>query len=384
MFVGIFKKFNMRYLLYFLLLIYPRYVEAQLPFSLTIKTTKDFEADKFVITVLDKDQRKVLKKDSLTIKDGQLHYEGTMNEEVAFFSISVSKVKSKLSKIIIINSGENNLVLSNTTIPIAGYAPLNITGNKGIAVLDSLHQIRDKYYDKFSIAEGGARVLTKEGIVELNEKKMDYLKKYPDDYFSALLLYELSLYNFRKDYQSYVKNTYDSFSAIVKKSDIGKVLSNNITNYFLVNKNTLAEKKVPFFSIEKYDGSIFKNETLNGDTYLIVFSATWCTPCQQELPILKNIYKKYSSKGLQVVYFNEDDDIIKWALHIKTNDLASWINVSEKKKARDGLISKKFGVYSVPAYFLIDKNANIVYNSNIDQERRLNKLAKAIDKAYSK
>lgn len=374
----------MRYLLYFLLLIYPRYVEAQHPFSLKIKTTKGFEGDKFLVTILDKDQRKALKKDSLTVENGQLFYEGTINEEVAFVSVSVSKAKSKLSKILIVNSGENNLILSNTSIPIAGYVPLNITGNKGIAVLDSLHQIRDKYYDKFSIAEGGARVLTKEGTVELNEKQMDYLKKYPDGYFSALLLYELSLYNFRRDYQSYVKNTYDNFSEIVKKSDIGKVLSNNIANYFLVNKNILAEKKVPFFSIEKYDGSIFKNETLNGDTYLIVFSATWCAPCQQELPILKNIYKKYNSKGLKVVYFNEDDDIRKWALHIKTNDLASWINVSEKKKARDGLISKKFGVYSVPAYFLIDKNANIVYNSNIDQEGRLNKLAKAIDEVYSK
>lgn len=372
----------MRYLFYFLLLIYPSYVEAQHIFSLKIKTTKDFEGDKFLIAILDKDQRKVLKKDSLTVKNGQLFYDGTINEEVAF--VSVSKVKSKLSKIIIINSGENNLILSNTTIPIAGYAPLNITGNKGIAVLDSLHQIRDKYYDKFSIAEGGARVLTKEGIAELNEKQMDYLKNYPDNYFSVLLLYELSLYNFRKAYQLYVKNTYDNFSEIAKKSDIGKVLSDNIANYFLVNRNTLVEKKVPFFRVEKYDGSIFKNETLNGDIYLIVFSATWCVPCKQELPILKSIYKKYNIKGLKVVYFNEDDDIGKWNLHIKDNDLAAWINVSEKKKARDGIISKKFGVYSVPAYFLIDKNANIIYNSNIDQEGRLNKLAKAIDKVYSK
>jgi len=74
----------------------------------------------------------------------------------------------------------------------------------------------------------------------------------------------------------------------------------------------------------------------------------------------------------------------KWKRHIKENNLASWINVSEKKIAREAMIGKRFGVYSVPAYFLIDKNADIQYSSISNPENRLRNLDKAISNLYSK
>ena len=242
---------------------------------------------------LDKIGRKVLKSDSVIAKNGQLSYQGVMNEEATFVSISIKRKKSNLSNTIVVTSGDNNLSLLNTAFPEIGYAPLKISGNKAAEVLNSLHLIRDDYYDKFSTKEGDIRVLTGEGLEELNKLQMDVLKRYPNDNFSALLLYELSLYSFRKPYQSYIRDTFDHLADSVKNTDIGKILDFNLQNFSLANKDVVIGGKVPSFNVGTADGGIFNNETLKGNNYLIVFSATWCAPCQYELPMLKNIYKKY-------------------------------------------------------------------------------------------
>ncbi|WP_084240085.1 TlpA family protein disulfide reductase [Pedobacter africanus] len=88
----------------------------------------------------------------------------------------------------------------------------------------------------------------------------------------------------------------------------------------------------------------FTNSSLAGQNYLIVFCATWCDPCQQELPRLKEIYDQYKVKGLKVVYFNLDNRVELWKAYVLKNKL-DWINVSKKLKAK---VFKKF-------LFLINK-----------------------------
>lgn len=111
------------------------------------------------------------------------------------------------------------------------------------------------------------------------------------------------------------------------------------------------------------NNKIFNNNSLLGRNYLIVFSATWCIPCQYQLPKLKQLYENYKSKGLIVVYFNNDDNVKKWKAHVQKNKL-SWINVSERLKPSQSKIQKSFAIYAVPTCLLIDKTGKIVYNSN--------------------
>lgn len=48
-------------------------------------------------------------------------------------------------------------------------------------------------------------------------------------------------------------------------------------------------------------------------------------------PLIKTLYDKYKERGLKVVYFNNDDDEVRWKSHVEKNQL-TWINVSEKQK----------------------------------------------------
>ena len=82
-----------------------------------------------------------------------------------------------------------------------------------------------------------------------------------------------------------------------------------------------------------------------------------------QLPRLKSLYDTYKAKGLKVIYFNDDDDVIRWQNHVSKNKL-TWINVSEKVKPSVSKIQKSFGVLAVPTCLVIDKTGTIVYNSD--------------------
>lgn len=77
-----------------------------------------------------------------------------------------------------------------------------------------------------------------------------------------------------------------------------------------------------------------------------------------------------------MVYFNNDDDVVRWKGHVKKNGL-TWINVSERLKFSDSKIPKSFGIYAVPTCILIDAKGKITYNSD-QEDTGLDKLEAAI------
>lgn len=61
----------------------------------------------------------------------------------------------------------------------------------------------------------------------------------------------------------------------------------------------------------------FTLNTLSGDRYtfgedsearvtILTFFTTWCTPCSQEHPHLERFYKKYHSRGLNIIAISSD------------------------------------------------------------------------------
>jgi peroxiredoxin len=54
--------------------------------------------------------------------------------------------------------------------------------------------------------------------------------------------------------------------------------------------------KAPVFSCTTLDGKIIDLSKTNGKIVMVTFFATWCGPCNEELPVLqKEIYEKYKN-----------------------------------------------------------------------------------------
>src|SRR5438876_2478739 len=73
-------------------------------------------------------------------------------------------------------------------------------------------------------------------------------------------------------------------------------------------------KPAPGFTLTDIDGHRVSLSDLEGKPVLITFWATWCVPCRDELPLIRDEYLAHRLEGLRVVaidYGNESPDTIR-------------------------------------------------------------------------
>ncbi|HEV8039596.1 MAG TPA: TlpA disulfide reductase family protein [Bryobacteraceae bacterium] len=70
------------------------------------------------------------------------------------------------------------------------------------------------------------------------------------------------------------------------------------------------KKPIPQFELADLSGKTWKLKTLEGKTVLINLWATWCGPCNAELPHFQKLYEKVKDRpDFQVLTFNLDEDL---------------------------------------------------------------------------
>ena len=104
---------------------------------------------------------------------------------------------------------------------------------------------------------------------------------------------------------------------------------------------------------------------------LIDFWATWCKPCREELPAMKNIYDTYHSKGLEIYGVSIDSNIDQWRNYIAENDI-KWINVYS---GEDQKIAETYAITAIPTNILIDCKTGIIVGRSLGTDELTEKLA---------
>lgn len=65
--------------------------------------------------------------------------------------------------------------------------------------------------------------------------------------------------------------------------------------------------QAPKFRLPTGQGDSVFSASYAGKTQLIVFWATWCAPCLQEIPILKQLQQDLGAQGFQIIAINLDE-----------------------------------------------------------------------------
>ncbi|MCY7293497.1 MAG: TlpA family protein disulfide reductase [Ferruginibacter sp.] len=118
-------------------------------------------------------------------------------------------------------------------------------------------------------------------------------------------------------------------------------------------------KQFPSLALTDTLGKQTLVEDYKGKIVLIDFWSSWCMPCRQQIPALKEIYKKYKNKDFEIVGISLDKDKTAWLNAIK-NDNQNWLQFCELKGWPQDKIARYLNIYSIPSNFLIDKNGIIL------------------------
>ena len=71
---------------------------------------------------------------------------------------------------------------------------------------------------------------------------------------------------------------------------------------------TPESKAAPELKLKDLEGKDITLESLKGKVVFVNFWATWCGPCQEEIPELIDMQNKYGSKGFTVLGIAMDDE----------------------------------------------------------------------------
>lgn len=157
------------------------------------------------------------------------------------------------------------------------------------------------------------------------------------------------------DEYSFYKNTLDNLSPAVKQSEYYDEASRLLKSVERISKGG----HVAELYGKDLNGKGFDNDYKNKKLILINFWASWCIPCRQEIPQLKQIFNNYKDKGFNIISVSIDEDFNLWK-NASQQEHIPWTNIAEIVDQTKSKNIENFVVKAVPASYLVDGNGKII------------------------
>ncbi len=106
---------------------------------------------------------------------------------------------------------------------------------------------------------------------------------------------------------------------------------------------------LPDVTLPTLQGKPLSLRDLKGRVILVNFFATWCLPCQWEMPLMEKLYQSYKAKGFSVVAISLDKEgAAVVAPFVREKKLTYPVLLDPALKG-----ARQFGIVGLPATFLI-------------------------------
>lgn len=125
-------------------------------------------------------------------------------------------------------------------------------------------------------------------------------------------------------------------------------------------------KLAPDFVLVDMNGEKHQLSDYRGEGVFLNFWATWCKPCEREMPYIDNAYQYYKDKGVKVLTINVGESDVSVNNFIERHNLSFPVMID-----KDGQVQTVYGINPLPITFLIDKNGILVrsHTGELTQEK---------------
>ncbi len=175
-------------------------------------------------------------------------------------------------------------------------------------------------------------------------------------------------------------------------------LSRSIQHYTTIQKakaayvaeiSSVPGRNAQDFTRKDVNGKNIRLSSFKGKYVLLDFWASWCIPCRESTPHIKELFAKYNSKGLEVMAVSCDSKYDAWLNAIRADSIERFINIlsftdtdmnflKTHDKMGDasfeGELRKQFNLMPIPVEILIDRQGVIIGRYGATEKQALNML----------
>ncbi len=135
----------------------------------------------------------------------------------------------------------------------------------------------------------------------------------------------------------------------------------------------------PDFNLPDASGAAYQLSSLTGNVVVINFWASWCPPCQAEMPAFERVHRALSDQGLLILAINStsQDTFADASRFVNERGLTFSILYDH-----DGGVSRNYQVSALPTTFFLDKEGiirKVVYGGPLSESLLLSEVQKLLE-----
>ena len=179
---------------------------------------------------------------------------------------------------------------------------------------------------------------------------LDYLKQGNQEIFSKMFDYVLTGFESMERYDDLYQLSVEYGNSCSTDGN----LKTRVKSY----TDLRVGAKAPDFEIETIDGEDVVLSQMKNNYTLVIFWATWCENCKEEIPRINEAISLFKRAKVDIVAISIDEEEADIKKYVKENSIS--FKVASDLLGWEGKIVTDYAVYATPSMFIVDRNMNIV------------------------